>query len=204
MNNEDVTEGMEDMTNLFMPIANWPNKTNVTNVDINESENAYFQPFDFGEFTPSEKTSSQAVLSPGTFAYPPGTFAYPPGISSNSSVISDPIFNDITTLEINCTQDDIDLVDSSFCDPNGINFIREWENSDDLRKKCYRSQICANSILSRSLSSIESSQFGQKQRKQDLEDYYFYDSFQLFNICAAMIFYIVIIIYMSVYKTKNA
>jgi hypothetical protein len=195
MNNEDVTEGMEDMKNLLMPIANWPNKTNVTNIDVNESEHAYFQPFDFGEFTSSEILYSEASV-------PNETASYPPGISANST-LKNPNFNDILLLEINCNKDDIDLVDSSFCDPNNIHFINEWENSDDLKQKCYRSQICANSILSRSLSSIESSKFGQKQRKQDLEDYYFYDSLQLFNICAAMIFYIAIIIYMSVYKTKN-
>ena len=187
---------MEDMKNLFMPIANWPNKTNVTNVDVNESEHAYFQPFDFGEFTPNE-------ILYKTANYSPGSLSYPPGISSNTNIKDDITLDEIVLLDINCTQDDIDLVDSSYCDPNNKEFIRMWENSDDLQRKCYRSQICANSILSRSLSSIESSQFGQKQRKQDLEDYYFYDSLKLFNIFSAMIFYIVIIIYMSVYKTNN-
>ena len=156
----DSTEGLDDMKSLFMPIANWPNKTNVTNIDVNESEHAYFQPFDFGEFSPSEILHRRATLSPGISFYPPG-------ISSNKIITNDIPLQDIISLEIDCTQSDIDLVDSSYCDPNNIHFIHEWENSDDLKQKCYRSQICANSILSRSLSSIESSQFGQKQRKQD-------------------------------------
>ena len=76
----------------------------------------------------------------------------------------------------------------------------EKNKNNNSAKQCYRSQTCVNSMLSKSLSQLTLTRYGQNQRYQDLEDVYFYDCLNVFNISIAIVFFLSIILYKGLYN----
>lgn len=107
----------------------------------------------------------------------------------------------VTTLNISCTESEISYADSSMCHPNDPGFAEFWANPDNVQsnKQCFRSHTCANSILSKNLSALTYDKEGQGKRMEDLVSIYFYDCVNIFNLTVAILFYIAIIIYKSMY-----
>jgi hypothetical protein len=173
--------------NLNMAAANWPNSTSTTNLEFKDSDFAYFQPYVFGQFYSSPSPSPSEI---NIYKRSPGPAPY----YDNMNLIKE--------LQIQCDMDEDvkKYVDNPVCDPKDKNFIT---NFNDNAKQCFRSQICANSLLSKSLATLTSSEKSHSQHMQDLEDVYFYDCLRVFNISAAILFFISIIIYKSLYTTQS-
>jgi len=185
----------EGFTDMQMPVkvaaSNWPNNSRQVSLDYSPGDFFYFQPIDVGQFTNNVVTSD------------------PEEEKDNKG--------NITKLELKCTDIDLSMsnIDSSFCYPYDPNFVKNWStvtndskqnppyNLTDKHKQCFRSQTCANSLLSKSLAVIESTKDEQKSRYEDLEDIFFHDCINIFNMSAAILAFVVIIIYKSLYNNVN-
>lgn len=182
----------EDFTGMQMPVkvaaSNWPNNSRQVSLDYSPGDFFYFQPIDVGQFTSNVVTTD------------------PEEVKDNSG--------NITKLELKCTDIDLSMsnIDSSFCYPYDPKFVKNWSNDKILKtpyniqgkhKQCFRSQTCANSLLSKNLSVIESTKDEQKSRYEDLEDIFFHNCINIFNMSAAILAFISIIIYKSVYNNNN-
>lgn len=167
----------ESMDSLLHIAANKPHVSETVSLDYTAGDFHYFQPYLFGQYDSQPPSPS-----------PQTNIDYLP---QNDFLISN--------IQIKCTPEDIAMVDDASCDPNDPGFMEAWKESaasdSALIKKCYRSQTCANSQLSKSLSILTSGKDGQLQRKQDLEDVYFFDCMNILNVVAAIAFYLSIIIY---------
>ena len=186
---------MEDeaFTGMQMPVkvaaANWPNNSRQVSLDYSPGDFFYFQPIDVGQYTDS--TDSKDEIDRET--------------TGNKN---------ITKLELKCTDIDLSMsnIDSSFCYPYDPNFVKNWStvtndpkqnppfNLTERHKQCFRSQTCANSLLSKNLSVIESTKDEQKSRYEDLEDIFFHNCINIFNMSAAILAFVSIIIYKSLYN----
>jgi len=165
---------------LNMSAANWPNRGRTVSLDFDNSDFFYFQTYDVGQYSPQElKVGNSTQVS------------YGPSPSQSVTV------DNIKHMNIKCSATDLATIDASFCDPASPNFVKLWadpSNNETVIERCYRAQTCANSLLSQSLSSMTASKGGQEKRKQDLEDIYFYDCMNVFNMCIAILYFLYIII----------
>ena len=200
--NSGTTEN-GSMNNLLEYAANNQNMSQPSNLDFSPDDFFYFQPYMFGQYNSSPSSSSSSSSSQTNVEYSSYAHAVASSSSSSSSPSASPSSEpsrNITNIQIRCTPEDIRMVDNPLCDPNDPRFKDIWTDPDSsyLIKQCYRSQTCANSQLSKTLSMLTSEKDGQLQRKQDLEDVYFFDCINIFNVIAAIAFYISFIIYKSV------
>lgn len=187
--------------------ANRPDPSNQTKLDFKAGDFSFFKPYVFGQYSSLEQQT--------------GTVEIPSASGSSMTV------DTITGLDMKCTEQDLLFVDFSGCDPTDPAFVSSWtstgalnqaENTPTnvpnfamagikdaltLQKQCFRSHYCANSLLSKSLQTLQSTQSGHKARFQDLEDVYFRECLNIFNMTVAMIYFIVIIISKLVYKTQE-
>jgi len=182
--------------------ANRPDPSNQTNLDFKAGDFAFFKPYVFGQYGPLEQKTGIATTSTGATV------------------------STITGLHMNCTEQDMMFVDFSGCDPTDPAFVSAWTNTESmnqpsgptnspklaeagitdalsLQKQCFRSHYCANSLLSKSMETLQSNQSGHKARFQDLEDIYFRECLNLFNMTVAIIYFIIIIISKLVYKSER-
>ena len=184
-----TTNPVGQMSSLLnMSAANWPNRGRTVSLDFDNSDFFYFQNYEFGQYETGSSTSPspKKQLINGR----PTNVVYGPSENDFYTV------NNILHTNIECSASDISFIDSPLCDPASPDFVKLWANPSNktsIVQKCYRSQTCANSLLSQSLSSMTASKGGQEKRKQDLEDIYFYDCMNVFNMCIAILYFIYII-----------
>jgi len=194
--------------------ANRSNPSKQAQLDFQAGDFAFFKPYVFGQYSETEQQIGTATM--------PSASPYASGSTTLTT---------ITGLDMSCSSQDISFADFAGCDPTNPSFLSMWTqvgnynqpnttkaptsipgfnlaasgitDAPSLQKQCFRSHYCVNSILSKSLETIQSSKSGHEARFQDLEDMYFKECLNVFNMLVAMIFFIVIIISNLVYKSKT-
>jgi hypothetical protein len=85
-----------------------------------------------------------------------------------------------------------------------ISFFNRELNSDELKKQCFRSHYCVNSLMSNSLKTMISTSSGKAKRFDDLEDFYFREMLNIFNqMVAILVLFGIVIMKMFSAKTSN-
>lgn len=202
---EDAVKNVGDL----LDVANRPGFSLKSSLDFTAGDFSFFKPYEFGEFTSSEITKSEAHLIPSSSEY------------TNDSVS----VATITKLDLSCNATDLEFVDFSGCNPSDPSFLSLWGGENpllnnnatpsslmvkgnihvptDLKKQCFRSHYCANSYMSKSLSMMNQYSSGMEKRFLDLEDMYFRTCLQLFNYVLAIVLMIWIIISQVSYTSKS-
>jgi hypothetical protein len=218
---EDAVKNVGDL----LDVANRPGFSSKSSLDFTAGDFSFFKPYEFGEFTSSEITKSEAHLIPSSSEY------------TNDSVS----VATITKLDLSCNATDLEFVDFSGCNPSDPSFLSLWgaENPlvnnnatpssannatpsssnnathsslmikgnihvpTDLKKQCFRSHYCANSYMSKTLAMMNQYSSGMEKRFLDLEDMYFRTCLQLFNYVLAIVLMIWIIISQVSYTSKS-
>jgi hypothetical protein len=166
-----------------MAADNWNTVSRNVELGFSPGDFFYFQPYIYGQYTNNLEGSGN--LNPY------------PELNVDVKNLT------IKTIDMSCNEKDLSMaiIDSSFCFPYDPSFVTNWSLDNILEiQQCFRSQTCANSILSNNLSKLESSKDSNKSRYEDLEDIYFYDCMNIFNICIAICVFICIIIYKSLHN----
>jgi len=201
--------------------SNRPVYSNKVGLDYEAGDFSFFKPYVFGEY--GNSTSNVVVDSASGYVDSPITVSTITSLDTTCTIQdlsyvdfngcdpSDPTFLSLwsatrpytdPTTNPNKTTNPNSTTNPSNKKPSGSLLQDGISNATALQQQCFRAHYCANSLMSKSLDTMNSTSSGKVKRFEDLEDFYFREMLNIFNQVVAILVLFGIVVSKIVSKTK--